>query len=76
MAEPIGLKTSTISPSFLERGATDGWVPYPFLDPSLGYGALAITAVVLALAVVAFGVGVWALSRLRPLRVRSPATSK
>lgn len=25
----------------LVRGATDGWVPYPFLSPSLGYGVVA-----------------------------------
>jgi hypothetical protein len=25
----------------LIRGATDGWVPYPFLDPAQGYGAVA-----------------------------------
>lgn len=27
----------------LIRGATDGWVPYPFLDPTDGYGRVAIT---------------------------------
>jgi len=26
----------------LIRGATDGWFPYPFLDPANGYGAIAI----------------------------------
>src|SRR5205823_14111933 len=25
----------------LVRGATDGWVPYPFLSPAQGYGVLA-----------------------------------
>lgn len=25
----------------LVRGATDGWVPYPFLDPAQGYGVVA-----------------------------------
>ena len=32
----------------LVRGAMDGWVPYPFLDPERGYGAIAVTAVVIA----------------------------
>lgn len=26
----------------LVRGATDGWFPYPFLDPAHGYGAIAV----------------------------------
>lgn len=32
----------------LVRGATDGWVPYPFLDPAQGYGAVAAWAVLVA----------------------------
>ena len=39
----------------LIRGATDGWVPYPFLDPDLGYGRIALTVVVIALGVAIFG---------------------
>ena len=33
----------------LIRGATDGWVPYPFLDPAQGYGVVAVYVVVIAL---------------------------
>lgn len=32
----------------LIRGATDGWVPYPFLDPVQEYGVVAIYVVVIA----------------------------
>ena len=32
----------------LVRGATDGWVPYPFLDPSQGYGVVAAWAALVA----------------------------
>lgn len=39
----------------LARGATDGWVPYPFLDPELGYGQVTLTILVIALAVLLFG---------------------
>jgi hypothetical protein len=49
----------------LVRGATDGWVPYPFLNPSQGYGVVAAWVVLVA------GVftGVGALARLM---LRSP----
>lgn len=39
----------------LVRGATDGWVPYPFLDPAQGYGAVALYC--LAILVLFIGVG-------------------
>jgi hypothetical protein len=48
----------------LVRGATDGWVPYPFLNPSQGYG---IVAGWVALVAGAF-VGTAALLRLALLR--------
>ena len=32
----------------LIRGATDGWVPYPFLDPAQGYEVVAIYVVIIA----------------------------
>lgn len=38
----------------LVRGATDGWVPYPFLDPAQGYPVVA--AYVVAIALVFLGV--------------------
>ena len=50
------------------RGATDGWVPYPFLDPALGYGVVALYAIGIAIAIGVVGVGVWALSRVRILK--------
>lgn len=39
----------------LIRGATDGWVPYPFLDPSQGY--LLVGGYCLAILVIFVGVG-------------------
>jgi len=39
----------------LIRGATDGWVPYPFLDPSQGY--LLVSGYCLAILVIFVGVG-------------------
>jgi hypothetical protein len=52
----------------LIRGATDGWVPYPFLDPSQGYGTVTIYCVAIAVGFAVFGLAVWALSRVRILR--------
>ena len=52
----------------LVRGATDGWVPYPFLDPSQGYGVVALYALGIAGAFGIVGAAVWALSRVRLLR--------
>lgn len=45
------------------RGATDGWVPYPFLDPGRGYGAVAVTVVAITVVTVVAGAAVFALSR-------------
>lgn len=39
----------------LVRGATDGWVPYPFLDPANGYGQVALTVTGIALVVLVAG---------------------
>lgn len=52
----------------LVRGATDGWVPYPFLDPTLGYGPVAVYCLGIAGAIVIVGALVWWVSRLRMLR--------
>ncbi|PPH29758.1 Pr6Pr family membrane protein [Rathayibacter sp. AY1F9] len=49
----------------LIRGATDGWVPYPFLDPATGYGQVSVFVVGIAVAFLASGALVWAMSRLR-----------
>ncbi len=52
----------------LIRGATDGWVPYPFLDPAQGYGVVALYCIGIAVAVVVVGALVWAVSRTRIIR--------
>lgn len=52
----------------LVRGATDGWVPYPFLDPALGYGVVAMYCLGIAGAIVIVGAIVWWVGRLRMLR--------
>jgi len=55
----------------LVRGATDGWVPYPFLDPALGYGTVALSC--LGILVAFTGVGLltlWA-SRTPGVTLRS-----
>lgn len=49
----------------LIRGATDGWVPYPFLDPAQGYGIVAMYAIVIFVATVVVGALVFAISRVR-----------
>jgi hypothetical protein len=52
----------------LIRGATDGWVPYPFLDPATGYGSVAVYSLVIFAATVVIGAIVFALSRVRIIR--------
>ncbi|QWS34078.1 Pr6Pr family membrane protein [Curtobacterium aetherium] len=47
------------------RGATDGWVPYPFLDPVSGYGIVALYCLGVAVFIGLMGIVVVALSRLR-----------
>ena len=49
----------------LVRGATDGWVPYPFLSPTLGYATVAGYCVAIAAATTVVATAVWALGRLR-----------
>ncbi len=56
----------------LIRGATDGWVPYPFLDPATGYGSVAIYAVLIAVGFGIFGSLIWALSPVRLLKPSPP----
>lgn len=48
----------------LIRGATDGFVPYPFLDPASGYGMVAAFVISIALAIGLFGAVIWAVSRV------------
>ena len=57
----------------LIRGATDGWVPYPFLDPNTGYGLVSAYVLgIAALTVVAAAI-VWALSRFQLIEVDQAA---
>lgn len=49
----------------LIRGATDGWVPYPFLDPAQGYGVVALFSAAIAAMFVLVGTGVLAVTRGR-----------
>ncbi|WP_239684058.1 Pr6Pr family membrane protein [Leucobacter musarum] len=56
----------------LVRGATDGWVPYGFLLPARGAGALAATCVGLLVALAVSGAGVWGLSRFGGTICRAP----
>lgn len=53
----------------LVRGATDGWVPYPFLNPSQGYGVVALYCLGVAVFIALMGVLVVGMSRLRLVRV-------
>lgn len=48
----------------LVRGATDGWFPYPFLNPANGYPLIAVYGVVIAATTLAIGAGVFAVSRV------------
>lgn len=52
----------------LVRGATDGWVPYPFLDPATGYGSVAVYCVGIFVVAVVIGAIVFALSRVRIIK--------
>lgn len=52
------------------RGATDGWVPYPFLDPDNGYASVAIVG--LGIAAIGYGLGL-AVFRLTRWRTVTPA---
>ena len=49
----------------LIRGASDGWVPYPFFDPSTGYGVVAAYCFGIAAVTIVTAAIVWALSRVR-----------
>ena len=49
----------------LARGATDGWVPYPFLDPAQGYGVVAGYCAAIAALFAATGAAVLWASRLK-----------
>ncbi|MFC3300675.1 Uncharacterised protein [Arthrobacter agilis] len=50
----------------LIRGATDGWVPYPFLDPASGYASVLAHVLGIAVAFAAFGALIILVSRRVP----------
>jgi len=54
------------------RGATDGWVPYPFLDPAQGYDVVGLYALAIAIATVVFASIIWAISRVHLVRNPTP----
>lgn len=56
----------------LLRGATDGWVPYPFLDPAAGYPSVAVYCVAIFFVTLAAAGGAWAASRLRIVNQATP----
>ena len=56
----------------LIRGATDGWFPYPFLDPQNGYGSIAVVVLAITAATIVVGAAVFALSCLTLWRVSAP----
>ena len=49
----------------LIRGATDGWVPYPFLNPDTGYALVFTYVAGIAVLTIVTAAFVWALSRLQ-----------
>ncbi|MFC4224304.1 Pr6Pr family membrane protein [Lysinibacter cavernae] len=55
----------------LIRGATDGWVPYPFLNPANGYGSVTLYCVGILVVILAGAAAVWGSSRLRVVHVRN-----
>lgn len=54
----------------LLRGATDGWVPYPFLNPAQGYGVVAAYCIGILVLFVVIGLLVLVASRWRGLLLR------
>ena len=52
----------------LIRGATDGWVPYPFLDPASGYASVAVYALIISAITILFGYGAYAVTRIKILK--------
>jgi len=47
----------------LARGATDGWVPYPFMDPSTGYASVALYCGAIVVLATIFALAFWGASR-------------
>ena len=55
----------------LIRGATDGWVPYPFFNPATGYGLVFAYVLAIAVLTVITAAIVWALSRLKLVKLQA-----
>lgn len=55
----------------LIRGATDGWVPYPFLNPANGYGSVALYCVGILIVILAGATAVWGASRLKIIQLQT-----
>ena len=55
----------------LIRGATDGWVPYPFFNPATGYGLVFTYVLAIAVLTVVTAAIVWALSRLKLVKLEA-----
>lgn len=51
----------------LIRGATDGWFPYPFLDPAKGYGSIGVIVAAIIVGGVAVGSLLYRATRWRVL---------
>jgi len=51
----------------LVRGATDGWVPYPFLDPDTGYGSVFFYVAMIVVTFIVMGGVIFTLSRVPAL---------
>lgn len=52
----------------LIRGASDGWVPYPFLDPASGYDSVAVYSLIISAITILFGYAAYALTRVKILK--------
>ena len=57
----------------LIRGATDGWVPYPFMDPATGYASVAIYCGAIVVIATVVALLFWAASRFPGVLLRGSA---
>ena len=56
----------------LIRGATDGWFPYPFLDPAKGYASIAVVVAGIFVAGIVVGSVLFRLTSWRVVRPPAP----
>ncbi|RKW70956.1 hypothetical protein [Galactobacter caseinivorans] len=59
----------------LIRGGTDGWAPYPFLNPATGYGLVFTYVIGLTVLTIVTAAVVWLMSRLQLLKVQEPLSA-